>query len=140
MKDIYTKIQLLSNKKKNELLAIVIIFMIFEAMCIFPLKYELSVSNAVMAYAYFMIGLLLCATIKRKPIIVLLIIITTNMTGFGLRIWLEWGESTMTTDLKLANVLLTYSPIIVVIIIGYLFTSYYTLIEIIMQCQFNESD
>ena len=45
------------------------------------------------------------------------------MIGFALRVWLEWGESSMMRDLTISNVLLTYIPICISILIGYLLTT-----------------
>jgi hypothetical protein len=125
MQNIYKKIQSFTNKKKKRLLAFAIIFMIFQAIWIFPFKYELSLSYASILYTYFIIGFILCATLKKKLAIVLMTIISTNMLGLCLRVWLEWGEYSMTRDLTVFNVLSTYIPIIAVIAVSYIYTLHY---------------
>ena len=122
MKEIFEKIELMSKNHRRIVLAIVIFFMIFEAIFIFPLRYELSILIVCIIYCYFLLGLALCATTRRKSIVILLVIIFTNMIGLGLRIWLEWGEYSMIRDLTYKNVLLTYIPIITTTFIGYLYT------------------
>ncbi len=122
MKEIFAKIELMSKNNKRIVLAIVIFFLIFEAIPIFPLRYELSILNAGIIYCYFILGFALCATTRRKSIVILLGIGFTNMIGLGLRIWLEWGEYSMIRDLTYKNVLLTYIPIITTTFIGYLYT------------------
>lgn len=94
----------------------------FEAIFIFPLRYELSILNVGIIYCYFVLGLVLCATTRKKSIVILLVIGFTNMIGLGLRIWLEWGEYSMIRDLTYKNVLLTYIPIITTTFTGYLYT------------------
>ncbi len=122
MKEIFEKIELMSKNNRRIVLAIVIFFLIFEAMFLFPLRYELSILNAGLIYCYFILGFALCATTRRKSIDILLGISFTNMIGLGLRIWLEWGEYSMIRDLTYKNVLFTYIPIIITTFIGYLYT------------------
>ena len=122
MKEIFTKIELMSKNNKRIVLAIVIFFLIFEAIFLFPLKYELSFLNAGIIYCFFILGVTLCATTRRKSLVILLGIGFTNMIGLGLRILLEWGEYSMIRDLTYKNVLLTYIPIITTTFTGYLYT------------------
>lgn len=122
MKEIFTKLELMSKNNKRIVLVIVIFFLIFESIFLFPLRYELSLLNAGIVYCYFILGIALCATTRRKSIVILLVIGFTNMIGLGLRIWLEWGEYSLIRDLTYKNVLLTYIPIITTTLIGYLYT------------------
>ncbi|WP_066718040.1 hypothetical protein [Clostridium sp. Marseille-P299] len=122
MKEILEKIELMSKNKRRIVLNIVIFFLIFEAIVIFPLKYEFSIMNASIIYCYFILGFALCATTRRKSIVILLGITFTNVIGLGLRILLEWGEYSMIRDLTYKNVLLTYFPIIAITFISYLYT------------------
>lgn len=98
MEEMFVKIQ---SKSRKKIFALVIFFMTFEAIFIFPLKYELSILNAVMIYCYLMLGFVLCAVTRRHPVIIFLGIVFSNMVGHGLRIWLEWGEYSMIRDLTL---------------------------------------
>jgi hypothetical protein len=122
MKEIFSKVELMSMNKKRLVLVITIFLLIFEVMFIFPLKYELSLLNAGIIYCYFILGFALCATTRKKSVVILLGIGFTNMIGLGLRIGLEWGEYSMTRDLTYKNVLLTYIPIIATTFISYLYT------------------
>lgn len=122
MKEIFAKIELISKNNRRIMLSIVIFSLIIEAISLFPLSYELSILNVVVIYCYFILGFALCATTRRKSIVILLGIGLTNMIGLGLRIWLEWGEYSMIRDLTYKNVLLTYIPIITTTFIGYLYT------------------
>lgn len=121
MKEIFSKFELMSKNIKRIVFTIVIFFLIFEATFLFPLKYELSIMNATLIYCYFILGLALCATTRRKPIVILLGIVFSNMIGLGLRIWLEWGKYSMLRDLTYKNVLLTYIPIVAITFICYLY-------------------
>ena len=121
MKEIFSKIELMSKNNRRIVLSIPILFLIFQAIFIFPLEYEFSLSTAVIIYSYFILGLAFSAITTRKPIAILLGIVFTNMIGLVLRVWLEWGEYSMIRDLTYKNVLLTYIPIITVTFIGYLY-------------------
>ena len=69
-----------------------------------------------------MVGFVLCAVTVRKPAIILLSILFSNLLGLALRIWLEWGEVTITEGLTPKNVILTYVPVIIITYIGYVYT------------------
>lgn len=122
MKELYLRIQSMSQKKIRTIKIVLIIFMIFEAVWIFPLEYKLSTLNAVMAYCFFLIGSILCVVTERKPVTVLLGIILSNLAGLAIRVWLEWGEVTITEGLTFKSVIFTYVPVIVVTYIGYEYT------------------
>ncbi len=86
MKEIYAKTELISKSRKRIILTIIVFFIMFEAIFVFPLKYELSVLNAGLIYCYFILGFALCATTRKKSIVSFLGIAFTNMIGLGLRI------------------------------------------------------
>jgi len=122
MNEMFLYIQSISQKKIRTLKVMMVLFMIFESMWIFPLKYELSLYNAEMIFGFFMVGFILCAVTVRKPIIIFLSIILSSFIGLALRVWLEWGEVTITEGLTLNSVFLTYVPVIIIIYIGYIYT------------------
>ena len=122
MKEMFLNIQSMSQKKIRTLKVVMILSLIFESMWIFPLKYELSLINAGWIYYFFMVGFILCAVTVRKPIIIFLSIILSNFIGLALRVWLEWGEVTITEGLTLNSVFLTYVPVIIITYIGYIYT------------------
>lgn len=93
MKDFYSQVKNLSNKKKNILIIVFSVFLVNVAMWMFPLHLELSMINAAMVIVYLMIGFLLHAVIEKKKIIVTMIVLLTNIMGFLFRVWLEWGET-----------------------------------------------
>ncbi len=68
-----------------------------------------------------MVGVILGAVIVRKNVIILLGIIFSNFVGLALRVWLEWGEVSITEGLTPKRVFLTYVPVIMVTYIGYIY-------------------
>ena len=120
MKEMYLKFQAMP---KNIVVVVAIVFLVFEATFIFPLRNNLSLIYVVMVYGYFMIGLALCATQAIKPWIMLTEIIGCNLLGLGLRILLEWGQVTISRDLTSQNILFTYIPIIIITFAGYMYAN-----------------
>lgn len=118
----YKEIQAVSEGKRKAIYAAVVFFIVFEAIWIFPLKYEISLLNGVMVYVFFMAGFLLRATKRMKWMTVFVLVFSMNMAGLGLRAWLEWGEASMAKNLHAANVFLTYLPIAALTLAGYLYT------------------
>ena len=123
MINLHLNIQKMSTMKKKVLYSFALIIIVIQAMSIFPLRYEISILNALMVSVYLEIGVVLSAMFRNRHIIVFLIILATNMIGFALRVWLEWGEFSMRRDLTIFNVLSTYIPICITILIGYLLTN-----------------
>lgn len=122
MKEVYSNFKILSAKNRNVFTSIIIIIVVFEAIAIFPLKYEISLISAILIYVYFGIGLLLHAAYGKNSRIVFLIVFISNTIGFLLRVWIEWGEVNMIHNLNISNILLTYIPLCAMIIAGYLLT------------------
>lgn len=122
MKEVYSNFEILSAKNRIVFTSIIIVILVFEAIAIFPLKYEISLSSALLIYVYFGIGLLLHAAYGKNKRIVLLISFLSNAIGIIFRAWIEWGEVTMIRNLHISNVLLTYIPLCAMIIAGYLLT------------------
>lgn len=125
MKELYSQITKLTNKRKNVLLTALIIFIAFEAIWIFPLKYEVSLLNGSLIIAYVFVGIFIGLIQKLNDFIVILTVPVANIIGLGLRIIIEWGEVTVTEELTLFSVLITYIPVIVFIFIGYFYTRHY---------------
>lgn len=119
MKEIFLRIQSMSQKRIRILKVVMIFAMIFEAIWIFPLKYELSIFNATIICCYFTVGIILGTVTVRKNVIIILVIIFSVFVGFALRVWLEWGEASMTEALTPKSVFLTYVPVVIVTYIGY---------------------
>ena len=119
MEKLFLNIQSMSQKKVE---IGILLFIVFESMWIFPLKYEFSLINVVFIYCFFMVGFVLCAVTVRKPAIILLSILFSNLLGLALRIWLEWGEVTIMEALTPKSVILTYVPVIIITYIGYVYT------------------
>lgn len=121
MKEIFLRIQSMSQQRIRTLKVVMILCMIFEAIWIFPLEYEFSIFNAVIIYCFFMVGFILGVVTVRKAVVILLGIIFSNFAGLALRVWLEWGEVTITQGLTPKSVFLTYVPVIIVTYIGYVY-------------------
>lgn len=122
MREIYSNFRILSAKKRKLFTSIIIVFLVIEAIAIFPLKYEISLSSALLIYVYLSMGLLLHAAYGKNSRIVFLIIFLSNAIGIILRAWVEWGEVTMMQNLNISNISFTYIPLCVMITVGYLLT------------------
>lgn len=98
-----------------------IIFLIFESIFVFPIRYDkLTMFNLYLLLFFVVIGCVFGALYRAVWYKPLFIVTISSVIGLMFRVWLEWGEVTITVDLTLWNVMMTYIPIIVVVMIGYL--------------------
>ncbi len=121
MEEMYKRLQAMPRKW---LFLVIGVFLIFEAIFVFPLQYELSIFNALLVYIYVELGVALSAITTHNTGKVFLAVALLNLVGLGLRTWLEWGEYSMMRDLTIDNVMLTYCPIVIMIYIGYAYAKY----------------
>lgn len=99
------------------------VFIAFESMFMFPINYSRTGTyNVILLMLCILIGVMQAAIFRSAFIKVLLITTIACMAGFACRVWLEWGEYTMGTELTIFNVLITYVPVIVVLMVSYVAT------------------
>lgn len=97
-----------------------VLFLVVEAMALFPLQVEVSFMNGLVFFIYIEIGFILRALFKQQALQGFLIVLAINSVGFMFRVWIEWQEATMMADLTIANVLITYGLITLLMGVGYL--------------------
>ncbi len=121
----YNKLNQWTNKKKMMISIILTLFVIWQAIWIFPLKYESLLIDGLFLISYIYIGIILGLLQKMSKKTALVFIPIINLVGLGFRILIEWGEVSITQELSLISVLTTYIPVIVLIYGGYLYAFNY---------------
>ena len=120
MKFLYEKIKEESYQSKKFLSRFLVLYLIVRAFSAFPMLSDTDPAKiGGLLLGSFLAGAFLYAVITCSTIQIFVILILTNTIGFGLRVWLEWGEYSMMRDLSFITVLLTYVPIILFGFIGY---------------------
>lgn len=120
MNALYSELIHLSIKKKRILISTMVLFLVVEAMALFPLQVEVSFMNGLVFFIYIEIGFIIRALFKQQALQGFLIVLAINSVGFMFRVWIEWQEATMMADLTIANVLITYGLITLLMVVGYL--------------------
>lgn len=120
MNALYSELIHLSIKKKRILMSTMVLFLVVEAMALFPLQVEVSFMNGLVFFIYIEIGFIIRALFKQQALQGFLIVLAINSVGFMFRVWIEWQEATMMADLTIANVLITYGLITLLMVVGYL--------------------
>ena len=117
--EIIRNLELIARKRKSFIL-FNYFWLVSLGGLIFPISFSYPIYLLVLIVGYFFIGFIFLGLYEKRTFVVFLSAFVLNGIGLSWRVFLEWGEFSMTRDLTVTNVGVHLTAIPIYILLVYL--------------------